>query len=328
MHKGGRIARIVPPTVAFLLIGWIASRVDWQAAGMVLSNANKAYFLAALALMYLQFAVSTAKWRQLLANRGLRLSFFQLYRIYMSGAFISSFLPSRYSGDVYRGWIVSRKTGQTYDAAASVILERVTGLFVLCSIGLVTSVWWTLSTEHDFLLPVALAMAGLVAGLCALFSKRTADLTIRILRFFGLDFAVRPVNKMHAAINAYRRQKGLAVRVMGLSLVFYLQSFLILYLLLQSVGGAVPYTYMAVVTPIVYLLEALPISVNGLGVREGAFFVLLGRIGITPETIVAFSILVLLNRTLSNLTGGLFLGFRRSDWSAAAQPPAAMKEAV
>jgi len=307
--------KFVPLLVACGLFAWILSRTSFTGALESLRTADLPLFLAAFLLMFVQFAISTFKWTLLLRRKGIRLPFRTLYAIYLSGSFISSFLPGRYSGDLYRGWVVARKTGRAYDSAATVVLERVSGLFVLCGIGFLASLYWVATTaDSGLLFPVAIALGGIVCMIVAMFSEKAKNVVAKLLTFLQLGFLVSPLTKFHKAIATYRGDRRLILQVLGLAIGFYAQAFAIIYLLMAAVGGDAPYVYVALVTPVVYLLEALPISVNGLGVRESAFILFFGRIGISNEQVMAFSLLVLLNRTLTNLSGGFFLLARNAEW--------------
>lgn len=311
-----------------LLLGWVVSRTDWSGTLESLGGAAPAPYLLALAFMFGQFAISSAKWRLLLAEKGIRIKFFTLYRACMVGSFISSFLPSRYSGDLYRCYVVGRQSGRNYDSAAAVLLERAAGLFALGLVGLGASLYWA-HQLHDVTvaLTVAGALGGIVAAVAALFSRRLFSLITYGLRMVRAGKLIAPARKFHDAILEYRNHPATLVKVIALAALFYVESFAIMYFLLLSVGAHAPFAYLAIVVPVVYVLEALPISVNGLGVREGAFFFFLSRLGIPSEQILAFSVLVLTNRTLANLSGGVFLLTHPLEWkkrSAVKGPTAAM----
>jgi hypothetical protein len=54
----------------------------------------------------------------------------------------------------------------------------------------------------------------------------------------------------------------------------------------------------------------LPITLNGLGVREGAWLLLLSGSGIPPSEIVTFSLLFFVTNLITGLTGGLLFMVR------------------
>ena len=63
--------------------------------------------------------------------------------------------------------------------------------------------------------------------------------------------------------------------------------------------------YFVIFTPIVALAQVLPISLNGLGIREGAFAVLFASVGVAAPDAVALSLLYQVLRVLTGLLGGM-----------------------
>ena len=68
-------------------------------------------------------------------------------------------------------------------------------------------------------------------------------------------------------------------------------------------------TYLFIVIPLIYLTEALPISINGLGVREGAFVFFFTQAGVSKEKALAVGLLVISIRYIFVMLigGSLFL---------------------
>ena len=77
-----------------------------------------------------------------------------------------------------------------------------------------------------------------------------------------------------------------------------------------AVGADVAFGYVVLVVPMIYLLEALPISINGLGVREGAFIFFFTKAGLGFERALAISLMVLFFLLVKVLVGGGFFLLR------------------
>ena len=72
-----------------------------------------------------------------------------------------------------------------------------------------------------------------------------------------------------------------------------------------------------IVYPLVGTFSAIPISVNGLGLREGGYVFLLAVIGIGTEKSIAFGILLFLVVALDSLLGGLLFLMQKGPKPAA-----------
>jgi len=103
------------------------------------------------------------------------------------------------------------------------------------------------------------------------------------------------------------------VRIMAISFTFQILAYTIFYLHTRTLGLGVPYLYCLAFVPIVSLLEALPISIAGLGVREGGLIFFLGKLDVPAADAIALSILILTARYGLNLLGGLLYLTRRQD---------------
>jgi hypothetical protein len=102
----------------------------------------------------------------------------------------------------------------------------------------------------------------------------------------------------------------------GLFLSWFIQmaSIVEIWLLGKALGVATPLLAYAVVVPLVTLMTVLPISISGVGVREGGLLILLGRVGVPSAGAVALGMLWFCMLATASLTGGLIYlrtGFSR-----------------
>jgi hypothetical protein len=83
------------------------------------------------------------------------------------------------------------------------------------------------------------------------------------------------------------------------------------WLIARGLGLVVPLTYVAVVVPLVALLTMIPISVNGMGLREMGMVVLLGPAGVSSAAAVTLSLLTFASCAVISLAGGVLYFFGR-----------------
>jgi hypothetical protein len=90
----------------------------------------------------------------------------------------------------------------------------------------------------------------------------------------------------------------------------------LVWLLGRGLGLPVPLAYYGVFVPLVALLTLLPVSVNGMGLRELGTVVLLAPVGVSTEKAVTLSVLTFAAFTAAGLCGGLFylFGDKGSAW--------------
>ena len=117
---------------------WILFRIypmSLETIVATLRSANPVTLGLAAVLLFNQWVLSSIKWRIILVSHGIHLPLGILVRMYMVGTFVSSFLPSSYSGDLVRIADVARVTGRTLHSATAVVLERLSGLVALTFAG-------------------------------------------------------------------------------------------------------------------------------------------------------------------------------------------------
>jgi hypothetical protein len=118
--------------------------------------------------------------------------------------------------------------------------------------------------------------------------------------------------KIRLALRSYRTQWRALAEAGGLSLAVHLiQSWMHL-IMARALGLDVPFSFCLIVYPLVGTFSAIPVSLNGLGLREGGYIYLLAVIGIGTEQSIAFGLLLFLIVVLDSLIGGLLFLLQKS----------------
>lgn len=247
-----------------------------------------------------QSAISTLKWLLLLRQQGITsIRYLQLLRIYLKSDFINLFMPSIVVGDAYRATQLRKHTGSFHSALSSIIVDRGSGLAALVFLG---AIGLLVRLLPQYLLPgivglVAFAAAGyllLIGPLARLIAS------VRPGAMFGVPGIITQ------CIEALQPSRTLLF-IAALSLVFQFNTVVINLVYCRGLGIQVSLMELMSIVPAVYLLEVLPISVNGVGAREGAFALLFGQIGLTPAHGVALGLTISVTRYLAGLVGGALL---------------------
>jgi len=302
-----------------LLLLWI---VDWQRAGQVLGNVRLGPLCLAPLLSLAGVGIGAARWSLLMGGAGFRLPVLEAYRGYLYGWLYNLFLPSALGGDVIRVGFAAKRSGCGIGPATVVVLtERILGLAATGTL-LVTGA--LLFPHHalrmlapfDDRLPLLLSVVG---GAC-------------LFVFFGAAILLRGrapgpgrprTGKFFDALSPIRHlTPKLLPGVILLSLCFQFADILMSLLLAKALGLNVDLTVFLLVLPVVYLVTALPISLGGLGLREGSLAFLLSRFGILASDGITLSFLILLARMFVGGIGGL-LQLQNSLKGGGERPPGA-----
>jgi uncharacterized protein (TIRG00374 family) len=109
------------------------------------------------------------------------------------------------------------------------------------------------------------------------------------------------------SIGLYRERKHTVITSFIVSLIFYATIIVFQYLTFSSLGIDIPFLEVIFIAPVIPLVSLLPISLNGIGVAEGAYVVLYMQLGISPEEALAAALLRRILLLLFSLVGGVFI---------------------
>jgi uncharacterized membrane protein YbhN (UPF0104 family) len=271
------------------------------------SLANVAWLLTAVLLTLVGIVLSALRWQKVLDAMEIPATLPRLVRHYLAGQFVSNVLPTTIGGDVLRVSRLSRDTGESPGTFASVVLERLTGWLVLPVITIfgfaVNPGLRHLGTATRVALGLAVGTLALLAGvLGAVASKRIGG------RFATRDGWRRFAGAVHLGLDRLRQHPGAAVHVLGAGFAYQIALVLAAVAAAQALGlRPAGLTALLAFFPAVLIAQVLPISVSGLGVREGAFVLFLGPLGVAQSDAIALGLLLyLLNLGVSLLGAPAF----------------------
>lgn len=293
------------------IVAVLLSRAKPEQFLSALSNVSPLVPLAAVLFYWLTQCLSAAKWRVLLRARGADFSFVECARLYVLGMFCSLFLPTTIGGDGVRALITAPRCGSIEAAASAILVERLTGLTAMLTIGAVGLALWgnDASSSGSAVLPRIFAVLGMGALCFAL--MRWASY------YLETKFKSKAVGKwatLHREIDFYaqRQRWGTLALALCISFVFQSAHIAINIFLARAAGLQVPALTFLWLVPLLSLSSMIPVGIGGLGVREAAAVTFLSHQA--PQgTILAWSLLLQATVWLASLPGSLFLGeWRRS----------------
>ncbi len=272
----GAISKVSPFLKGLLGVGilaWMISsgKIDLHQLGR--SLAHWALMLAILALAYAQILITAWRWRLLLRAQEIPLSFNRAWGLTMIGALFNVAIPGAVSGDLIKGYYITRAMqGRKTHAATSILMDRVTGLIGLLFLGaagVASNLSEALRTPAARSLGAA-TFAAFFGGIGGLYAALYAG--DRLSRWSGLPGIVRTV---FSALHEYRRQSSAVPVALALSIVNQAITCSCFYLALRSAGVAgLPSGQFFLIAPLGFVAISLPIAPAGVGVGQAAFYAL------------------------------------------------------
>jgi len=278
----------------------IFRKADMAQVGRILKETGMPSFLSASAIYIASQFLSTLRWRGLILER---FPVMKLFSLYMIGSFFSTFLPGLVGGDAVRAYYLNKDAGKISTTLASVFLDRYLGYVSLMTIG-IAAFPFSLDTfggsRYTWLMP-------------SLFISFVVSSAL----FFGLQLGrrFRIMTEFYNYFSIIRERRGIIAKAFIISAVIQFMNFFIVLLLARRIGTEVSLLHLAVLLPIVITAASLPISISGIGVREGAFVLLLGLVGVTPEAATSLSLAWFFSVFMGSLPGLVFymLHFRKQE---------------
>ena len=250
------------------------------------------YLLLALLTTLGGIVLSAWRWQRVLAVFDASTRLPHLVSHYLAGQFVGNFLPSTIGGDVLR---VSRLTNSSTvpgsSVFASVVIERLTGWIVL-----------PLLTLAGLVLSPSLLRLGMASRLALAISIGTLVLLAAIVyaagsrrmagRFAANEGWTRFIGAVHLGIDSLRHRPQAAAGIVAVATIYQLSPILVAWFATRALGLDLPMVALLAFTPVVAIAQVLPLSLNGLGLREGALVLFLGPLGVSAGQAVAVGLII------------------------------------
>jgi hypothetical protein len=306
-----KYGRLLGSLILVVLLVW---RIEWRQVARAFAQLDATYWLLALGLYLFSQGISAARWQMLGRMLGLGGRWPDYLGPYFIGMFFNLVLPTSVGGDVVRAWYLSRRdqialsthppsTSTRLTSFLSVLADRVNGLAVLIAVACVATVCCPM--------PLPGWIVAIVAGIGG-----ACLLGFAVLPFLPwlrrlLEAYPRLTSVLDGANLCLRNRRGLAA-VSVLSLMVQLANIVLAWLVGEGLGLEVPPLYYGVLIPLVSILTLLPISLNGMGLREAGTVLLLAPLHVSSASAVTLSLLLFAIYTVASLMGGVVYLFGRS----------------
>lgn len=292
--------------VSIALLSLLLAKTDLHALGMLFRSMHFPIFFGAICLYLLAQVLSTVRWRCLLQAEKIHLPFWRLILLYFEGMFFNLMLPTAIGGDLVRGYQVSRLTERREESLASILVERLSGFVALAIIACIAIIPAYAQVSDPLVAWLtAGSAAGMVALIASLLSDRLQVLFFKLLHSIGLGRFHDAVHRLYEAIQQYWTHRSALLLALGLSLVLQSLVITIFYLISLALNLSVPFLYFFLFVPLMSVISMLPISIAGLGLREGSAVYLFTKVGLDVAGALSLSLLWFTVTALCSGLGGI-----------------------
>jgi uncharacterized membrane protein YbhN (UPF0104 family) len=296
--------------VSGALLAWLLSRVDRGAMWNSIRGASLPWMGAAIGVFFANIVASTWRWRLLLDAQRVRVASSRLLSSYLIATFFNNFLPSNIGGDVVRIRDTAGPARSKTLATTVVLVDRGLGLMGLV---LVAALGATATAGARGAAGSPVWPSWLWAG----FLGGAALITPAVLAPAGVGRLLRPLTVLHpewigaridtiiGALERFRdRPRALLSCFAG---AVFVQALLVLFYgaVAHALGLPIGVPDLAVVVPVSFLVQMLPVSVNGFGIREATFSVFFAQAGLPRESAMLLPLTATALIMLFSVSGGV-----------------------
>ena len=285
-----------------VMLGLLLTRFDVASLLPARGQSALPWIGAGLAVTLVALVLATVRWQRVLRALELPCRLPTLLSHSLAGLFVANFLPSTVGGDVLRVARLSAANGERPASFASVVLERLTGFFVLPLLTLLAL------TTHPHLLQLGAATRVALTLSLGTLLLLAVLLTVAASPRLGGRLAHHPGwlrfgGAVHLGLNRLRRHPGAAASMLATALAYQLTVVLSGWLAGRALGIDLGWAAVMAFLPAVAIAQVVPVSVNGLGLREGAFVLFLQPLGVPPAQAVALGLLLYAMNVVVSLLG-------------------------
>ena len=250
--------------------------------------------------------LSAYKWHLLIPLH----SYLQILFVGMLGRFYSFVLPGQLVGEAVKAYQLGTKKNSGEQIAASVVIDKVTGIIGVFIIGIMGLLMSAKSIPAEFLTSLITGMTLAVLFLFSLRLNYFKKLLSKILKFIAEKISrikpfIEKINNMLEIWEAYLLRPVFIFYNIILGCLYQLTGVAMIFLLSRSLNISLNATDYCWIFAVVSIALLLPVTIAGLGVREGAFIGIMAMLGVSNEKALALSFAFLAVQIFDALIGGI-----------------------
>lgn len=287
---------ITKALISLGFISYIVYRVNWSESWQYLRRIEIWQIAIYLAVIFAGLFISTKKWKELCFFKGIKDSFFNLFRLYLTGSFINNFVPSTIGGDIFRAYQIGKKEKKYSEATSTVVMDRGTGLLALM---FMSSFFFLLNFQRTSGIYVFvlsnLVILGALVGFFILFKTKKTVFVKKILGYFP-EKAIKFLREL-ASFGSNRK---FFIKALVYSFLFNLIGVGLANLVLfWSLGVDINILDYLSAIFIISIVSSIP---AGIGLKEWAYIAFFAPLGINISAVVMVAILNRFLQGLVNIT--------------------------
>ena len=292
-----------------IVILWLLFRtIDVGRLWATARQASAAWLGVATAIYSINLLVSAWRWHRLLDAQHVVVPRRWLFGSFMVASFFNNVLPSNIGGDVARISDTAKAARSKTLAATVVLMDRGLGLMALVLVAAVGAS--TAIALHPAALPIwwavwlwAAFLAGVAVSAPAVFAHDGFGRLLKPLALLHPEWIGGLIGKLTAVLARFKARPGVLVTCFGAAAFVQATMVVFYFAVAYALHLNVSLLDLSVIVPLSFVVQMLPVSFGGFGVREATFSIYFSRIGQPKEAAIAMSLVAQALIMLFSLTG-------------------------
>ena len=297
---------VIKILISFFCIGYLVFTIDISELKDSLVAANFLNLILTVITLFFGGMLCTYKWMLLIRAQGIyMLHFSRLLSLYYIGHFFGNFFPTEIGGDVIKGYEVGKISGKHAESLVAVAMERITGFLMLLMCALLGIFFnWDLANELNitYLLFVLLGITFLT--IIVFLNKRFAKWIKRKLNFLRYHKSIAKLQSLYEAFYLYKKNIKILFFTLTISLIFQVYTIWFTYALMKCLNIEASFLQLFLIVPFIAIISMIPLSINGIGIREGAFVFFFTSTGVDASQSLALALVYRFSGILYAMLGG------------------------
>lgn len=306
MKNGKSFFFLLKMALSVVLLYFVFRRTDLMAIFDTVFSISNSYLFVVVLLYFTAHFVNSVKWFQILRSANLK----KLFAMTLITQYYSLILPGQLAGEAVKIYKLGKDSKEAEHVAASVVVDRITGLMAVLIVAISGCV---MSDNHFAKSMITYFVFAILALTTLLYFIRLITVENAIRRFFNcLDSSFKGVNKILLQgirfIEAWKyclRKPAILLNSLLIGIIFQFICVLINLIFSNAFNIPIAFIDWCWIFGVISLLLVLPVTIGGIGLREGGFVFLIGSFGVSDEKALALSLSIFSLHIFGALVGGV-----------------------
>jgi glycosyltransferase 2 family protein len=308
-----KIFSLVKIGITVLLFVYIFKKIDFHQFVATLRYARLDILFAAFLILWIGHYICIYRWRMLMRPLMPVLTVGQLFGIYCIGLFFNLTFPTVVGGDVVKMYYAGKPSKAYAQSFAATFLDRDAGMLAMMIIACAAILKYPIIVPQ---IPVSyiiwIAFAVFILGNIGIFSPYFHQLLTGFLQRIRLSRIAKKVDTISNAFQIMGEHKAVLILSLIISFLNQLVVIAATWVVALGLGIHLSYMYFLIFIPVITLISMIPVSLNGMGLREWSFLCLFKAVGVPTASCIALGVLSSIMIILSSLPGGIVYIFFRN----------------